>query len=144
MLNILKNYSDNGSFILNLNENLKSNCNAPKDKCGVYLIYNITNKKELIYIGCTGHITNKGEISIRKTGGGGIYGRIVNGHQFGKLKRWESIPKQMLEEKIIKLEFEWYSTFNETIKHSPIYTESTLLQNYYELNGKLPKWNKKF
>ena len=136
------------NFFYKITDDLKEVCNAPKNKSGIYQFYDITNGgKELIYIGCSGHIKKDGQISTRKTGGGGIYGRIVNGHQFGKEKRHISIPKEMKKENIQILEVEWIITFEESIeniKYSPIYVESYLLQRYYEENGKLPKWNLKF
>lgn len=143
------NSFEKGVFSYNCNiDDLKYSCNAPKDKSGVYLFYDITNgKKELIYIGCSGHIKNDGSISTRKTGQGGIYGRIVNGHQFGKIKRFQSLPLEMKKEKIEIIEVKWLITFdekNDNHNYSPIYIESYLLQRYFEEKSKLPKWNIKF
>lgn len=144
MKNSTEKYLDTGSFIFKKNDDLKNICSAPKDKSGIYLIYDLSKSRELIYVGCCGHLKNNGVISNRKTGGGGIYGRIVNGHQFGKIKRFLSIPRQMEKEDIKELEFKWFVTFNNEIKHSPIYAESTILQHYFEAYNKLPRWNQKF
>lgn len=144
MKNLIEKYIDTGSFVFNKNDELKNVCSAPKDKSGIYLIYDLSKSRELIYVGCSGHIKNDGAISNRKTGGGGIYGRLVNGHQFGKIKRYKSIPSQMVKEDIKELEFIWFVTFNDKIKHSPIYTESTILQYYFKTYDKLPRWNQKF
>src|SRR5690606_6290052 len=134
-----------GSFTYSIGEDLRTVCNAPNNKSGIYLFYDLSTSKELIYVGCCGHIINNGQLSTRETGGGGICGRIVNGHQFGKEKRWKSIPNQMEKDNISKLEIAWFVTIeDEGIKHSPIYAESVILQNFLEVNGKLPKWNKKF
>lgn len=67
-------------------------------------------------------------------------------YQFGRVKRFESIPKQMVTENIISLEIEWFVTFDDSaqITHSPIYVESLILQEYFEINGRLPRWNQKF
>jgi hypothetical protein len=143
MKNLLT-YQDNRTFIFEKGEDLRKVCNAPNDKSGIYLIHDVTDSKELIYVGCCGHIITNGQISTRKSGGGGICGRIVNGHQFGRMKRWKSIPTQMEVDHILKLEFHWYITFNNEIKYSPIYVESTILQKFFENNGRLSKWNKKF
>lgn len=145
MEKILKKYIQTGAFNLKITENLKQICTAPNKAMGIYLIYNVSDcSDELLYIGCCGHITNNGSASVRKTGGGGIFGRIVNGHQFGKVKRWQSIPLKMDEENFSELKFVWFETFNDEVKHSPIYVESLLLQRYFEIEGRLPKWNLKF
>lgn len=141
---ILDKYLNSGFFNFKSDDSLKVVCNAPKNISGIYLISNSNRAHELLYVGCCGHIKNDGNLSTRSTGGGGIYGRIVNGHQFGKVKRFQSIPNQMLLENISELKFEWFETFNCDIKHSPIYVESLLLQHYFDVHGKLPKWNKKF
>jgi hypothetical protein len=142
---LLSNYTERGKFTFVPPNSLKICCDAPKDKSGVYLFYNISgNVRELIYIGCSGHITNGGILSTRKSGMGGLMGRIVNGHQFNKRQRWLSLPEQMIKDSISKLEVEWYVTHNNETKHSPIFVESCLLQNYYDSYNKLPKWNLKF
>jgi hypothetical protein len=144
MNSILHEYKNSGHFLFKVEDNLKLVCNAPKNISGIYLISNPSNSDELLYIGCCGHIKNDGGLSTRSSGGGGIYGRIVNGHQFGKIKRFQSIPNQMQLEDISELKFEWFETFNSDLKHSPIYVESLLLQKYFETYAKLPKWNLKF
>ncbi|GEO08305.1 hypothetical protein [Segetibacter aerophilus] len=144
MEEILKKYESSGSFHFSLNQNLKTVCNAPNTKAGIYLFYDVTTQKTLIYIGCSGHIANDGKISIRKTGSGGIWGRIVNGHQFGNMKRHVSLPLQMKMDNIESLEVCWYVTHYNDLIHSPVYVESCLLQTYFEKEKRLPKWNKKF
>jgi hypothetical protein len=135
---------ESGSFKFRLQDNLKTVCNAPRNKAGVYLFYDVTKGKTLTYIGCSGHIINDGTISIRKTGSGGIWGRIVNGHQFGRLKRFQSLPLQMKKDQVDSLEIHWFVTHNDQFVHSPIYVESSLLQKYFDQHKKLPAWNKKF
>ena len=77
----LRKYKETGHFLFKVNDKLETVCNAPNDKAGVYLVYALKdNDKHLIYVGSSGHIDNAGKLSIRKTGGGGIKGRIVNGH----------------------------------------------------------------
>lgn len=146
MLVDLKIYKYNDSFVFKIDDSLKEVCNAPRDQCGVYQVFEITNNtKKLIYIGSSGHIKNDGKFHIRKTGGGGIRGRIVNGHQFNKEKRRLSWPKQMKLENISELEIHWYVTYvNDEVKDSPCYVEYCLLQGYFNLHYKLPKWNLKF
>jgi len=145
MEKLLKKYQDTGKFNFDLNENLKNVCNAPNNKCGVYLFYGINgSSKILVYIGCSGHIKNDGSLSIRKTGMGGIKGRIVNGHQFGKVQRHISLPLQMKIDNFSSLEVKWYVTHDKTYIDSPSFVESCLLQYYFEEYKRLPKWNEKF
>ena len=69
-------------------KNLKNVCNAPKNKSGVYIVYELKNGKiELVYIGSSGKVQNNGEIKHRNDG---LYDSIVNGHQFGKTPGKES------------------------------------------------------
>jgi hypothetical protein len=141
---ILKNYLDCGLFFYSPKECLKKMCIAPNDKAGVYLFKNGNRLDEILYIGCSGNIQNDGSIHIRSTGGGGLYGRIVHGHQFGKVKRFNSLPIQMKQDNITLLKVEWFVTHTDDYLHSPIYLESLLLQNYLLEYNKLPRWNKKF
>ena len=151
MEEILNKYSLQDSFIYSLPEEvetyklnrLRSICNAPIDKCGIYLFYEFESNR-LLYIGCSGHIKKDGKESVRKSGCGGIKGRIVNGHQFGKDERWKSLPIKMKENGIDKIRIEWYVTWENPIFHSPIYVESCLLQTYLDKHKKLPDWNLKF
>lgn len=145
MKEILSYYPENGKFNFTPSNALKHCCDAPRDKSGVYLFYNISeNKRELVYIGCSGHIKSDGKLSTRKSGMGGLMGRIVNGKQFEKKQRWISLPEQMIKNNITMLQVEWYVTFNNEIKHSPAYVESCLLQHHYETYNRLPLWNLKF
>ena len=145
MTEILKLYSDFGHFIFKNQDDLKKVCNAPSEKGGIYILYfEINDSKEVIYIGCSGHIQNNGTMSVRKTGGGRLKGRIVNGHQFGREKRFISWKSQMEMDNLNTLEIHWFVTHSAKYIHSPIYVESCLLQNYLDNFGKLPKWNKKF
>ncbi len=145
ILKLLDKYNLNGSFTFSLGESLHKVCTAPNDHCGVYLVFEILNTpKKLLYIGSSGHITNDGLIHIRKTGGGGLKGRIVNGHQFNKEKRFICWPKKMVEENIEVLEIHWYVTFISGFTDSPSYVEYSLLQHYFNTEKVLPRWNKKF
>jgi hypothetical protein len=142
---ILSKYKEADRFIFTPSDDLKAVCNAPDDKCGIYIFYDASqNNKEIIYIGCSGHIKNDGSVNVRQSGCGGIKGRIVNGHQFDGRQRWLSLPVQMKKNKINELEIHWFVTCTNTLIHSPIFVESCLLQDFYETFGRLPRWNLKF
>lgn len=142
MFEILKKYVDNGDFLFTLVDDLKTLCNAPTDKSGIYIVFDLKNKNnELIYIGRSGKLQKDGTMFIRKTGLGGIKDRIVNGHQFGKIPRRKSWPQQMKKEKITSLKVHWYVTHDTQFIDCPRILENNLLNQFFEKYKRLPRWN---
>ena len=138
----LKKFKTTNSFSLTLDNNLEEVCNASDNGSGVFLVYDASNEeKELIMVGSTGTIQNDGTL---KSKNGGLYDKIVNGHQFAKTGRKYSWPAQMKKEEITTLEVVWYETFNEKSKAIPTFVEGQVLQNFLDENGKLPRWNVAF
>ena len=138
----LKKFKTTNSFSLTLDNNLEEVCNASDNGSGVFLVYDATNEeKELIMVGSTGTVQNDGTL---KSKNGGLYDKIVNGHQFAKTGRKYSWPAQMKKEDINRLEVVWYETFNEKSKAIPTFVEGQVLQNFLDENGKLPRWNVAF
>jgi len=138
----LKSIKNKNQFQFDLNDNLEEVCNAPDVASGIFLVYDISNEdKELIMVGSTGTIQNDGTL---KSKNGGLYDKIVNGHQFAKTGRKYSWPAQMKIEAIDKLEVFWYETFNDKNKIIPTFLEGQILQNFLTENNKLPKWNVAF
>lgn len=138
----LKKFKTTNSFSLTLDNNLEEVCNASDSGSGVFLVYDATNEeKELIMVGSTGTVQNDGSL---KSKNGGLYDKIVNGHQFAKTGRKYSWPAQMKLENIDRLEVVWYETFNEKSKAIPTFVEGQVLQNFLDENGKLPRWNVAF
>ena len=138
MFNSLKKYSSD-NFIFDKNQPLKEVCNAPKNKSGIYLIYAIKqNNSTLVYIGSSGKIQNNGKIKHRN---GGLYDRLVNGKQFGK-RRNLSFVEKLIDENIDALNIYWYDTLSQ--KDIPATIEGLVIQNYFDANGCLPRWNKTY
>ena len=138
----LKKFKTTNSFSLTLDNNLEEVCNASDNGSGVFLVYDTTNvEKELIMVGSTGTIQNDGTLKIKN---GGLFDKIVNGHQFSKTGRKYSWPAQMKLENITRLEVAWYETFNDKNKVIPTFLEGQMLQNFLDENGKLPRWNVAF
>jgi hypothetical protein len=138
----LTKYKKTNNFIFNSTDELSTVCNAPQDGSGIYLVYEINgDEKELLYVGSSGSIQNNGAIKHRL---GGIYDRLVNGQQFGKLSRRTAWPIQMKKENIEQLEIHWYETFNAKTKHIPTYVEGLILQKFLDENNRLPRWNVAF
>ena len=138
----LKKFKNSNSFLFKADSSLEEVCNAPESGSGVFLVYDASNEeKELIMVGSTGTVQNDGALKIKA---GGLYDKIVNGHQFAKTGRKYSWPAQMKKENIDSLEVFWYDTFNEKNKAIPTFVEGQVLQNFLDENGKLPRWNVAF
>jgi len=138
----LKDFQVNNSFTFTPTDSLEVVCNAPESASGVFLVYSVDgDNKELIMVGSTGTVQNDGTLKIKN---GGLYDKIVNGHQFAKTGRKYSWPAQMQKENIDRLEVVWYETFNDKNKGIPTSVEGQVLQNFLNENGRLPKWNVAF
>ncbi len=138
----LKKIKVKNQFSFSIDDSLEEVCNAPLDGSGIFLAYAIDGEeKELIMVGSTGTIQNDGTL---KSKNGGLFDKIVNGHQFAKTGRKYSWPAQMKLENIARLEVYWYETFNEKNKVIPTFLEGQILQNFLNENGKLPRWNVAF
>lgn len=138
----LNKFKTSNNFRFGIEDNLETACNASENGSGVFLVYNVNGEeKELIMVGSTGTIQNDGTL---KTKNGGLYDKIVNGHQFAKTGRKYSWPAQMKLEKMDTLEVYWHETFNAKNKAIPTYIEGLILQKFLDENGKLPKWNVAF
>lgn len=135
----LTKYKNKNHFEFQIEDELADVCNAPQEGNGIYLVYEVIGEaKELLFVGSTGTVQNNGEIKARV---GGIYDRLVNGQQFGKLSRRKAWPIQMKNENIEKLEIHWMETFNAKTKHIPTYVEALILQKFLDEHAKLPRWN---
>jgi hypothetical protein len=138
----LKKIKVNNQFTFSIDDSLEEVCNAPESGSGIFLVYAVEGEeKELIMVGSTGTIQNDGTL---KSKNGGLFDKIVNGHQFAKTGRKYSWPAQMKLENIARLEVAWYETYNETNKVIPTFLEGQILQNFLDENGKLPRWNVAF
>ena len=138
----LEKFTVKGNFTFTQDENLEAVCNASDNASGVFVVYAIeAGTKELIMVGSTGTIQNDGTL---KSKNGGLYDKIVNGHQFAKTGRKYSWPAQMKKENIETLEVLWFETFNDSIKAIPTSVEGQVLQSFLDETDKLPRWNVAF
>lgn len=137
----LEKYKNSNSFTFTVEDSLEEVCNASEGS-GVFVVNAIDGEeKELIMVGSTGTVQNDGTL---KTKNGGLYDKIVNGHQFAKTGRKYSWPAQMKLENIERLEVSWFETFNDKSKAIPTFIEGQVLQNFLDENGRLPRWNVAF
>lgn len=135
-------FKNSGSFQFSSNDDLEVVCNAPNDASGVFLVYAIQeDNKELIMVASTGTVQNDGTLKVKN---GGLYDKIVNGHQFAKTARKYSWKTQLSLEKIEAVEVFWYETYNDKTKFIPTFVEAQILQLFLKENGKLPRWNVAF
>ena len=138
----LKKIKVKNQFTFSVDESLEEVCNATEAGSGIFLVYAVDGEeKELIMVGSTGTIQNDGTL---KSKNGGLFDKIVNGHQFAKTGRKYSWPAQMKLENIARLEVYWYETFNDKNKVIPTFLEGQILQNFLDENAKLPRWNVAF
>ncbi|MDT8412699.1 MAG: hypothetical protein RQ875_09575 [Vicingaceae bacterium] len=139
MFDELTIYKNNNHFFYTFENELDEVCNAPKNSSGIYLVYELKNGKvELVYVGSSGKVQNDGQIKHRN---GGMYDRIVNGHQFGKVPRKKSWKQKLIEENIEALDVYWYETANNEMLDIPAFVECQILQKFLDIYGRLPKWN---
>lgn len=142
MFDELEIYKNNDHFFFTAKADLEKVCNAPKKSSGVYIIYELKNGRvELVYIGSSGTIQNDGTVKHRD---GGLFDRIVNGHQFGTISRSKSWKKKLADEKIEALDIYWYDTINSEEIGVPSFVEATIMMRFLEVHGRLPRWNKEF
>lgn len=140
MFDELTKYKNNDHFFFTPDKELNDVCNAPKKSSGIYIVYELKNGRiELVYIGSSGKVLNNGQIKHRN---GGIFDRIVNGHQFGKIPRKKSWKQKLIEENIEALDIYWYETVNNEVFDIPVFVESLILQKHLDTYGQLPRWNK--
>jgi len=135
-------FKNSNSFQFSPSDELEEVCNAPMDGSGVFLVYAIEGEeKVLIMVGSTGTVQNDGTLKAKN---GGLYDKIVNGHQFAKTARKYTWKTQLKLEKIAAVEVFWYETYNAKTKVIPTFVEGQILQLFLKENGKLPRWNVAF
>ncbi len=138
----ISKFKNSGSFQFSTNDDLEVVCNAPNEASGVFLVYTIQEEnRELIMVASTGTVQNDGTLKAKN---GGLYDKIVNGHQFAKTARKYSWKTQLPLEKIEAVEVFWYETYNNKTKVIPTFVEGQILQLFLKENGKLPRWNVAF
>ena len=138
----LKKFKNTNHFIYTTDNHLEQVCNAPEMGAGIFLVFDVKgDEKTLLMVGSTGTVQNNGDLKAKN---GGLFDKIVNGSQFTKSARKFSWPTQMKKEEITTLEAHWYETFNSTNKSIPTFVEAQILQNFFDENSYLPKWNVAF
>jgi hypothetical protein len=137
MFDELNKYSCNGHFFFKRGQKLSTVCNAPEQPGVYYILQSKKGEIELLYIGASGTISQKGEFSKQ------LLKSRLNNKQNG-VKRQLYFEEMMLLEEIDTLDIYWFVTFDNKHKDLPSFVEALLLQKHFEIYGCLPDWNKKF
>lgn len=127
-----------GSFLFKKEDNLRAVSKSVPNFPGVYYVLRLANKKaDIVYIGKSGTILQSGSFK-----GQTLRSRINN--KQGDMRRQDFFNQKIEQEKICTLEIHWLVTIDENNNDLPGYIEGKLMQQFYELYGTLPEWNKEF
>jgi hypothetical protein len=138
MFDEIKKYQNNGHFFFKKGDNLKLVSKSVPDLPGIYYIVRLSNGKiELVYIGKSGTMQQNGIFKDQ-----GLKGRL-NNKQEG-VKRQDFFDLKLLNENIHALDIYWFVTFDINNKELPGFVEGLLIQRFFEINGRLPLWNKDY
>lgn len=140
MFDELDKYKINDHFFFSSTEDLEKVCNAPKDKSGVYVVYELKyGRIELVYIGTSSTLNYDGVTNANEAN---LYDDIVNGIQFDAPRHW-SWKQKLIDEHIDAFDVYWYVTIDEKFKDSPLLVESKIMKTHYKIYNKYPRWNRK-
>jgi hypothetical protein len=138
VFNELDKYKSNGHFFFKSGDKLSIASKDVPNSQGVYYILRLAKGKiDLVYIGKSGTIEQNGKFKEQ-----GLRGRINNKHD-GQ-KRQSYFELKCTAEDIDSLDIYWFVTFDKDNQDVPGYVEGLLMQNYFDVHGQLPLWNKCF
>jgi len=145
MFDILDKYKTNGHFFFNPTDSLDEVCNAPDDKDGVYVVYELKNGKiTLVHIGSSGEKI-PGYAIIE--GLLGLKTAIVSGTESEwKNPRRQAWPVKMLSENIDALDIYWWVTYNGKNYRGdhPEGIKRSLMRMHKAMFGEPPAWHKRW
>jgi len=138
MFDELRKYRNNSHFFYKKGNSLKEVTKDVPDLPGVYYIIRLAKGKvDLVYIGKSGTIMNNGQFKDQN-----LHGRL-NNKQDG-ISRQEYFEIKCDQEKIDGLDIYWFVTCDKNNHDLPGYVEGLIMQRFYEVNGRLPEWNKEY
>jgi len=142
MFDQLNKYKFKDHFFFTATDSLEEVCNAPDDRDGVYIIYELKNGKvNMVYIGASGikipgYAIREGLVGLQTT--------ILYGPESEKTPRSQSWPVKMLSEGIHALDIYWWGTYKNNRGDHPEDVKRSLYRAYKQIYGELPKWNKRW
>ncbi|MCX6325055.1 MAG: hypothetical protein NT144_00155 [Bacteroidia bacterium] len=138
MFDETKKYKNNGHFFFKKGDRLSEVSKKVPELPGVYYVIRLAKGRvELVYIGKSGTITQLGQFKDQ------LLKSRINNKQDG-MKRQDFFDKKMIEENIDGLDIYWFVTMDKTNNDLPGYVEGLLIQRFFEVQGRLPLWNKDF
>ena len=143
MFDLLNKYKTNDHFFFSPTQSLEEVCNAPDDKDGVYLVYELKNGRvTLVYIGSSG---DKIPGYAIKEGLLGLKTAIISGTESEwKNRRQQAWPIKMLAENIEALDIYWWVTYKKNRGDHPADVKRSLYRVHKAMFGALPPWNKRW
>ena len=130
MFEILSKYRTD-HFIFRKCDLLEEVCNAPKDSCGIFLVYELNgDDTKLVYIG-----SSINPLFLHKKPG--LFEKIVNLPHYNGMPGKVFFYMNLLEKNADGLNFRWY----ETTDDEPEKIANLLVSKYAEIHGHLPEWN---
>jgi len=138
MFDETRKYKNNGHFFFRKGDNLARESKDVPEMPGVYYIVRLSRGKvDLVYIGKAGTVTQAGKFKEQ------MLNDRINNKQEG-MKRQIFFDIKMELENIDGLDIYWFVTFDKDHYDLPGVIEGLLLQRFFEVNGRLPEWNKEF
>jgi len=143
MFDQLKKYRAKGHFFFKSTDSLEEVCNAPDDRDGVYLVYELKNGAvDLVLIGASAEKIPDYAI---KEGLLGLKTAIISGSESEwKKPRKQAWPIKMLSENIDALDIYWWVTYNGNRGDHPEDVKRSLFRVHKKIFGELPRWNKRW
>jgi len=121
MFDELRKYKQTGHFFLKPTESLTEECNAPVDKCGVYVIFALKG----------------GHIELVKIGGTKLDENLLD----QIIKEQLLLKSKFQQEKIEALDIYWYVTQTNKVVDDPYKVMDKVVKTHTMINGKAPRWN---
>lgn len=138
MFDELSKYKNQGHFFFQVDNSLAEQSKNVPDLPGVYYILKLAQGHvELVYIGKSGSVNQDGSFKAQT-----LRNRI-NNKQNGS-RRQGFFERKIREEGIDGLDIYWFVTWNEDHQDLPAYVEGVIMQNFFDVQGCLPAWNKSF
>ena len=138
MFDETRKYKNNGHFFFKKGDRLSAVSKNVPDLPGVYYVIRLSKGRvELVYIDKSGTITQNGQFKDH------LLKSRINNKQDG-MKRQAFFDKKMIEENIDGLDIYWFVTMDKTNNDLPGYVEGLLIQRFFEVQGRLPLWDKDF
>ena len=130
-----EDYAQHGHFFFQKGNSLKEQSKDVPNLPGVYYIMRLAKGKiDLVYIGKSGTINQDGTFKDQ------LLNSRINLKQDG-LNQQAYFEQKMNKENIDGLDIYWFVTMDKHHHDLPGFVEGELMQQYFDVHGKLPPWN---